>query len=135
MLFQTLKKQHGNTDDVSATDPKLVVVTGSEPNDDTHTASETYPIASELPSTSFLPSSLKQKMTASSLPPMVEDYIDTNHIVEATTATGKRISETKMMPTVMHSTFWNDGFGRWAIVYYVSKSVAVTVLSIMFQNL
>ena len=67
--------------------------------------------------------------------PMVEDYISTNHIVEATTATGKRISETKMMPTVMHSTFWNDGFGRWAIVYYVSKSVAVTVLSIMFQNL
>ena len=53
MLFKTLKKQHGNTDDVSATDPKLVVVTGSEPNDDTHTASETYPIASELPSTSF----------------------------------------------------------------------------------
>ena len=93
MLFKTLKKQHGNTDDVSATDPKLVVVTGSEPNDDTHTASETYPIASELPSTSFLPSSL---------PPMVEDYINTNHIVEATTATGKRISETKMMPTVVN---------------------------------
>ena len=90
------KEQHGNTEDVSVTNPMVVVVTGSEPNDDdTRTASETYPIASRLPSMSFLPSSLEHKTTASSLPPMVEDDINTNHIIEATTATSKRISETK----------------------------------------